>query len=79
MRTVVAVLHHNGIEVYVPPKQRGCGMAPLAYGDVESAREAAAHNLRLLAEPAREGYAIVCSEPTAAQGPRGSTCRNAQV
>jgi Fe-S oxidoreductase len=63
---VVAVLHHNGLEVYVPPGQLGCGMAPLAYGDVESAREAAAHNVRLLAELAREGYLIVCSEPTAA-------------
>jgi FAD/FMN-containing dehydrogenase/Fe-S oxidoreductase len=63
---VVSVLHHNGIEVFVPPKQRGCGMAPLAYGDVESAREAAAHNVRILTELAREGYSIVCSEPTAA-------------
>jgi Fe-S oxidoreductase len=52
--------------VYVPPGQRGCGMAPLAYGDVETAREVAQHNLRILAELAREGYAIVCSEPTAA-------------
>src|SRR5262249_23060216 len=26
---VGAVLHHNGIEVYVPPGQIGCGMAPL--------------------------------------------------
>jgi FAD/FMN-containing dehydrogenase/Fe-S oxidoreductase len=63
---VVAVLHHNGIEVYVPPGQRGCGMAPLAYGDVETAREAAVHNLRILADLAREGYTILCSEPTAA-------------
>jgi FAD/FMN-containing dehydrogenase/Fe-S oxidoreductase len=63
---VVAVLHHNGIEVYVPPGQRGCGMAPLAYGDVEGARETAEHNLRILAELAREGYRILCSEPTAA-------------
>jgi Fe-S oxidoreductase len=62
----VAVLHHNGVEVYVPPGQRGCGMAPLAYGDVESAREVAVHNLRILADLARDGYAIVCSEPTAA-------------
>jgi len=62
----VAVLHHNGIEVYVPPGQRGCGMAPLAYGDLETAREVAQHNLRILAELAREGYTIVCSEPTAA-------------
>ncbi|HXG09898.1 MAG TPA: anaerobic glycerol-3-phosphate dehydrogenase subunit C [Gemmataceae bacterium] len=63
---VVAVLHHNGIEVYVPPGQHGCGMAPLAYGEVESAREAVEHNVRILADLAREGYPIVCSEPTAA-------------
>jgi Fe-S oxidoreductase len=63
---VVAVLHHNGFDVYVPPDQRGCGMPALAHGDVESAREAAEHNLRLLGEAAREGYLILCSEPTAA-------------
>ncbi len=63
---VVAVLHHNGVEVYVPPGQVGCGMAPLAYGDTETAREIAQRNLRVFAELAREGYAIVCSEPTAA-------------
>jgi Fe-S oxidoreductase len=62
----VAVLQHNGIDVYVPPTQLGCGMAPLAYGDVETAREAVEHNVHLLAEVAREGYRIVCSEPTAA-------------
>jgi Fe-S oxidoreductase len=63
---VVAVLHHNGIDVYVPPGQQGCGMAALAYGDVETARESARDNLRVLADLAREGYRIVCSEPTAA-------------
>jgi Fe-S oxidoreductase len=63
---VVAVLHHNGIEVYVPPEQYGCGMAALAYGDVDTARETAQHNLRILADLVREGYWIVCSEPTAA-------------
>jgi FAD/FMN-containing dehydrogenase/Fe-S oxidoreductase len=63
---VVAVLHHNGYEVYVPPDQRGCGMAPFAYGDVEAAREVAEHNLRILADVARKGYVILCSEPTAA-------------
>jgi Fe-S oxidoreductase len=62
----VAVLHHNGVEVYVPPGQIGCGMAPLAYGDVETAREVVQTNLRALAEVAREGYPILCSEPTAA-------------
>ena len=63
---VVAVLHHNGIEVYVPPGQIGCGMAALAYGDVDTARETMQHNLRILAELAREGFPILCSEPTAA-------------
>lgn len=63
---VVAVLHHNGIEVYVPPGQLGSGMAPLAYGDVETARETLQHNLRHLADLAREGFPILCSEPTAA-------------
>jgi FAD/FMN-containing dehydrogenase/Fe-S oxidoreductase len=64
--SVVHVLHHNGIEVYVPRRQAGCGMAPLAYGDVETARETLQHNLFLLSDLAREGYPILCSEPTAA-------------
>ncbi len=63
---VVAVLHHNGVEVYVPPGQVGCGMAPLAHGDVETAREVVQTNLRILADLAREGFPILCSEPTAA-------------
>jgi len=62
----VEVLRHNGVEVYVPPRQVGCGMAALAVGDVETAREAALRNVRVLADLIREGYRIVCSEPTAA-------------
>jgi Fe-S oxidoreductase len=42
-------------------------MAPLAQGDVETARETVQTNLHLLAEWAREAEGpIVCSEPTAA-------------
>jgi FAD/FMN-containing dehydrogenase/Fe-S oxidoreductase len=63
---VVAVLKHNGCVVVVPEGQRGCGIAPLARGDVETAREAAIQNLRVLSEFARDGYQIVCSEPSAA-------------
>jgi Fe-S oxidoreductase len=63
---VVAVLRHNDLEVYVPPGQRGCGMAALAHGDIETARDIARQNLRVLAEAVRNGYAIVCAEPTAA-------------
>ena len=62
----VAVLRHNGIDVLVPPNQKSSGMAPLALGDVDSARDIVRHNLRFLTELARDGYTIVCSEPTAA-------------
>lgn len=63
---MVRVLQHNGVEVLVPPGQVGCGMAPLAQGDVETAREAVQRNVRVFADLAREGYTIVCTEPTAA-------------
>jgi FAD/FMN-containing dehydrogenase/Fe-S oxidoreductase len=63
---VVRVLEHNGVEVYVPPQQLGCGMAPLAQGDVSSAQRVARMNLQVLADLARAGHTIVCSEPTAA-------------
>jgi FAD/FMN-containing dehydrogenase/Fe-S oxidoreductase len=63
----VRVLRHNGFDVYVPSGQVGCGMAPLAQGDIESARESIQVNLQHLAEWVRENKgAIVCSEPTAA-------------
>ena len=62
----VAVLRHNGIEVYVPPRQVGCGMAALAVGDVETAREAACETSARWPTSCAKGYRIVCSEPTAA-------------
>jgi FAD/FMN-containing dehydrogenase/Fe-S oxidoreductase len=65
-QAAVAVLRHQGITVYVPPRQVGCGAAALSVGDLETAREAALRNVRTLADLAREGYRIVCSEPTAA-------------
>jgi Fe-S oxidoreductase len=61
----VAVLQHNGIEVYVPPRQVGCGIAPLARGDLDAARDAARRNVRAFADLAREGYRIVSPEPSA--------------
>lgn len=63
---VVAVLRHQGFEVYVPPRQTHSGMAALVIGDLEAAREVAAHNVRVLADLVRDGYRVICSEPTAA-------------
>jgi len=62
----VAVLRHHGFEVHVPRRQRSCGMAPLAQGDLDAARDSARANVRILADLVRDGYRIVCTEPTAA-------------
>jgi Fe-S oxidoreductase len=63
---VVAVLRHAGVNVYVPPGQRGSGMPALVAGDVDHARDQALANLRVLGDAVRDGYIVVCSEPTAA-------------
>ena len=62
----VSVLRHAGVHVYVPARQRSSGMASLIVGDIDHAREHAATNLRILANAVRDGYTVVCSEPTAA-------------
>jgi FAD/FMN-containing dehydrogenase/Fe-S oxidoreductase len=62
----VRVLQHHGADVLVPAEQRSCGMEALAHGDVETARELARANLRVFAELARDGYYVVCPEPTSA-------------
>jgi FAD/FMN-containing dehydrogenase/Fe-S oxidoreductase len=62
----VAVLRHHGAEVVVPARQRGSGVAPLAQGDVETATDRAEYTVRVLAELVRDGFTVVCSEPTAA-------------
>jgi len=63
---VVAVLRKAGVNVFVPRRQRGSGMAALVAGDLDNARELAAANLRVFGDCVRDGYTIVCSEPTAA-------------
>jgi FAD/FMN-containing dehydrogenase/Fe-S oxidoreductase len=63
---VVAVLHQAEVNVYVPIRQRSSGMEALIVGDIDYARELAHANLRVLANAVRDGYTVVCSEPTAA-------------
>jgi Fe-S oxidoreductase len=46
--------------------QRGSGMPALIVGDVDYARDLALANLRILGDAVRDGYTVVCSEPTAA-------------
>lgn len=63
---VVSILREAGVNVYVPRWQRGSGMAALVAGDLDHAREQATVNLRIFGDAVRDGYTIVCSEPTAA-------------
>ncbi|MCA8995893.1 MAG: anaerobic glycerol-3-phosphate dehydrogenase subunit C, partial [Planctomycetaceae bacterium] len=60
------ILEHNGIAVRIPKDQQASGMAMISAGDLDSARELAETNVRILAEYARQGIPIVCTEPTAA-------------
>lgn len=62
----VRVLEHNRFRVYIPREQTISGMNMVSAADLPSAREAALRNLRELAEPARERYPILCTEPSAA-------------
>ena len=64
--SVVGVLRQAGVNVHVPRRQRGSGMAALVTGDLDHARELAVANLRVLGDVVRDGYTVVCSEPTAA-------------
>ena len=64
--SVVGVLRQAGVNVHVPRRQRGSGMSAWVVGDLDHARELALANLRVLGDVVRDGYTVVCSEPTAA-------------
>ncbi len=65
-RALLAILEHNGIAVFVAPGQLQSGAAAIALGAAEQARRFARSNVRLLADAVRQGYHILCTEPTAA-------------
>ncbi|MBN1126058.1 MAG: FAD-binding protein [Sedimentisphaerales bacterium] len=62
---VLRVLEHNEIEV-VLPDQRPVPLPAMVYGDLETARADLAYNITHLAPFVRQGYKVVCSEPSAA-------------
>ncbi len=63
--SLVAVLGHLGVNLYVPRTQGGSGMPALVSGDLDRARDMLLNNLRVLSNAARDGYTIICTEPTA--------------
>jgi len=64
--TLVSLLKHNGVSVYVPPRQKPAGMPSIACGSLDHARRLGAHNVAVLAEAVRQGYHVVATEPSAA-------------
>ncbi len=62
---VLSVLRHNDIEVILP-KQRPAPLPAIVYGDVRVARRDLSYSVKHLAKAVRDGYKIVCSEPSAA-------------
>jgi Fe-S oxidoreductase len=65
VKAFVAVLEHNGIGVFIDPRQASAGMPLVAAGAVDAARRLARTNLRVLTEAVRLGYRIVATEPSA--------------
>jgi anaerobic glycerol-3-phosphate dehydrogenase C subunit len=62
---VIDVLRHNDIEVILP-KQRPAPLPAIVYGDVKTAKRDLSYSVKYLARAVREGYKIICSEPSAA-------------
>ncbi|MEO2049367.1 MAG: anaerobic glycerol-3-phosphate dehydrogenase subunit C [Pirellulales bacterium] len=63
---MVATLEHNQISVYVPNTQQYAAMSMISQGMLGPARLVAEQNVALLAEAVRQGYTILCTEPSAA-------------
>ena len=62
---VLEVLRQNDVDVILP-KQRPAPLPAIVYGDVKTARRDLKYSVSHLAKAVRQGYKIVCSEPSAA-------------
>ncbi|MGA2323046.1 MAG: anaerobic glycerol-3-phosphate dehydrogenase subunit C [Sedimentisphaerales bacterium] len=62
---VIDVLRHNAIEVIIP-RQRPAPLPAIVYGDVKTAKKDLSYSVKHLAAAVKNGYKIICSEPSAA-------------
>jgi len=62
---VIDVLRHNAIEVIIP-RQRPAPLPAIVYGDVKTAKKDLSYSVKYLAAAVKNGYKIICSEPSAA-------------
>jgi Fe-S oxidoreductase len=62
---VLDILRYNNIEVMLP-RQLPAPLPAMVYGDVKRASKDLSYSVQHLAEAVRDGYKIICSEPSAA-------------
>lgn len=62
---VLKTLRHNDIDVIIP-KQLPAPVPAMMYGNIKTARADLAYSVKYLADAVRQGYKIICSEPSAA-------------
>ncbi|MHB0945704.1 MAG: anaerobic glycerol-3-phosphate dehydrogenase subunit C [Sedimentisphaerales bacterium] len=62
---VINFLRANNIEVIVPA-QRPAPLPAVVYGDIATSRKDLQYNVEQLAKAIKQGYKIICSEPSAA-------------
>lgn len=62
----VRILEHNGLDVYIPSRQRSSGLSAFTAGSLDRTERLARHNTRLLADLIRQGYQVVTLEPASA-------------
>lgn len=63
--SVFKVMKANNIEVVIPD-QKSCGIIQYNYGLIDQAKKLAKFNLQNIIEYVRQGYKVICTEPTAA-------------
>jgi anaerobic glycerol-3-phosphate dehydrogenase C subunit len=62
---VIDVLRYNAVEVIIP-RQRPAPLPAIVYGDVKTAKKDLSYSVKYLAAAVKNGYKIICSEPSAA-------------
>ena len=62
---VLKFLRYNNIDVIVP-KQRPAPLPAVVYGDIKTSRKDLRYNVKYLCQAVKQGYKIICSEPSAA-------------
>jgi anaerobic glycerol-3-phosphate dehydrogenase C subunit len=62
---VIKFLRYNNIDVIIP-RQRPAPLPAVVYGDIRTSKTDLEYNVKYLSEAVKQGYKIICSEPSAA-------------